>query len=123
MEGLLEALETGAEPSKFVVQFSLGRLDVIPLGIVGSNAAELIASDMMADFLNSLRQLYPDWVIIVDGSSVLHSADPLALANAVDGVVLVVRAGQTPEDEVSRATELLDRKKILGVVLNDAPKF
>jgi protein-tyrosine kinase len=122
MEGLLEALETGAEPSKFVVQFSLGRLDVIPLGIVGSNAAELIASDMMADFLNSLRQLYPDWVIIVDGSSVLHSADPLALANAVDGVVLVVRAGQTPEDEVSRATELLDRKKILGVVLNDAPK-
>jgi Mrp family chromosome partitioning ATPase len=53
---------------------------------------------------------------------VLHSADPLALANAVDGVVLVVRAGQTPEDEVSRATELLDRKKILGVVLNDAPK-
>ncbi len=120
MEGLLEALETGAEPRSCAVQFNLGQMDVVPLGIRGSNAAELIASDHMADFLRGLRVNYPDWPIIVDGSSILHSADPLVLAQHVDGVVLVVRAGGPQEDEVQRVAELVGRQRLLGVVLNDA---
>jgi Mrp family chromosome partitioning ATPase len=121
MEGLLEALETGAEPHKYVVQFPLGEMDVVPLGIRGSNAAELIASDHMGDFVRGLRTAYGDWAIIIDGSSVLKSgADPLTLAQLVDGVVLVVRAGQANEEEVSRVTEMIGRDRLLGVVLNDA---
>ena len=42
------------------------------------------------------------------------------LASLVDGVVLVVRAGGPQEDDVQRVTELLGRKRLLGVVLNDA---
>ena len=118
-EGLLEALQTRGDPTNYVLQFNLGTLDVIPLGIRGSDAAELIASDRMGDFVESLRQCYSDSVIILDGSAVLTSADPLVLAREVDGVVLVVRAGHTSRDEVRRVMELLGPDNVLGVVLND----
>ena len=38
----------------------------------------------------------------------------------LDGVVLVVRAAHTVDQEVARVTELIGRKRLLGVVLNDA---
>jgi protein-tyrosine kinase len=120
MEGLLEALQTHQDPTRSVVQFALGNLDVVPLGIPGSDAAELVASERMASFLARTREAFPTAVVIVDGSSVLHAADPLVLARNVDGVVLVARAGQTPREEVRRAVELLGPGRVLGVVLNGA---
>lgn len=120
MEGLLEALQTHQDPTRSVVQFALGSLDVVPLGIPGSDAAELVASERMASFLARTREAFPTAVVIVDGSSVLHAADPLVLARNVDGVVLVARAGQTLREEVRRAVELLGPDRILGVVLNGA---
>lgn len=120
MEGLLEALQTHQDPTRSVVQFALGSLDVIPLGIAGSDAAELVASERMASFLARTREAFPTSVVVVDGSSVLHAADPLVLARNVDGVVLVARAGQTPREEVRRAVELLGPARVLGVVLNGA---
>lgn len=119
-EGLLESLQTSKDPAEYVMQFSLGALDVVPLGVPSSDAAELIASDRMGAALDSLRGTYADSTIIVDGSAVLHSADPLVLARLVDGVVLVVRAGVTPRHEVQRVLDLLGPDRVLGVVLNDA---
>ncbi|MCO5169469.1 MAG: CpsD/CapB family tyrosine-protein kinase [Planctomycetes bacterium] len=122
-EGLLEALRAGGpapDPRDVVMQFSLGNLDVVPLGIPGSDAAELLASDRCTGFLGRLRDAYPGAAIIVDGSSVLHAADPLVLARGVDGVVLVARADRTARDDVRRAIELLGPPRVLGLVLNDA---
>lgn len=123
-EGLLEALRADSvgapDPRDFVLQFSLGTLDVVPLGIPGSDAAELLASDRMVAFLGRLRDTYPSAAIIVDTSSVLHAADPLVLARGVDGVVLVARADRTPRDEVRRAIDILGPKRVLGLVLNDS---
>ncbi|MBX3471792.1 MAG: CpsD/CapB family tyrosine-protein kinase [Planctomycetes bacterium] len=122
-EGLLEALRAGGpppDPRDVVMQFSLGNLDVVPLGIPGSDAAELLASDRCTAFLGRLRDAYPGAAIIVDASSVLHAADPLVLARGVDGVVLVARADRTARDDVRRALELLGPPRVLGLVLNDA---
>lgn len=119
-EGLLEALQQDQRPERAVLQFNLGALDVVPLGIPSSNAAELIGSDRMATFLGRLRERAGESVIIIDGSSVLHAADPLVLARLVDGVVLVVRAGRTSRDAARRAVELLGPERIIGVVLDGA---
>ncbi len=50
--------------------------------------------------------------------------DAAVLAKEVDGVVLVVKSGQTNQDALMRATELLDNVKArqLGVVLNDVSR-
>lgn len=123
-EGLLEALRGGEgvsqEPRDYVLQFSLGALDVVPLGIPGSDAAELLASERMGTFLSRLKDAYPNAVIIVDASAVLHAADPLVLARSVDGVVLVARADRTAREDVRRAMEMLGPRRVLGLVLNDA---
>jgi Mrp family chromosome partitioning ATPase len=118
-EGLLEALESGKDPLNYVVQFKLGMLDVLPLGIPGSDAAELISSDRIGEVIHGLSARYPTSVIIIDGSSVLHAPDPLVLARHVDGVVLVVRADSTPREQIERARDLIGRDKVLGVVLNE----
>ena len=120
-EGLLEALESGKDPASDIdLQFKLGMLDVLPLGVPGSDAAELISSDRIGEVIRGLSQRYLDSVVIIDGSSVLHAPDPLVLARHVDGVVLVVRADATPREQIERARDLIGPEKVLGVVLNQA---
>jgi len=119
-EGLLEALSTDRDPTRFVVRLRLKELDVIPLGLRGSNAAELIASDSMRDFIDNLRRVYPRQSILIDGSSVLGAADPLALARMVDKVLLVVRARKTSKADVEQAIRLIGKSRLAGIVLNDA---
>ncbi|MEZ0229912.1 MAG: CpsD/CapB family tyrosine-protein kinase, partial [Planctomycetota bacterium] len=119
-EGLLEALESGKDPSSYILQFKFGTLDVLPLGVPVSDAAELISSDRIGEIIRGLASRYPSSVVIVDGSSVLHAPDPLVLARHVDGVVLVVRADVTPREQIERARDLIGAEKVIGVVLNGA---
>jgi Mrp family chromosome partitioning ATPase len=60
-------------------------------------------------------------LVLCDSSPVLLIPDNLFLAAAVDGVILVARAGRTTCRELARAKELLDSigAKILGVVINE----
>lgn len=119
-EGLLEALAGGHDPERYVVRFNMKELDVVPLGLRGSESIELIASDAMRTFLDKTRALYPRETILIDSSPLLESADPQALVRLVDAVVLVVRAGVTPREDVRRAIDQIGRDRLAGVVLNDA---
>lgn len=68
--------------------------------------------------LETLRANYS--LVLIDGPSVLATADTLFLAPLVDGVVFVVEAGKTRRQVVSLAQERLQHAgaKTLGVVLN-----
>jgi polysaccharide biosynthesis transport protein len=61
--------------------------------------------------------------VICDSSPVLLVPDNLLLAGAVDGVVLVARAGSTGFRDLERSKALLEGAgaRILGVVLNQVP--
>jgi Mrp family chromosome partitioning ATPase len=50
--------------------------------------------------------------------------DAIPIANAVDGVLLVVKLGESQRDEVRRALKLLGtlRSKIIGVVITNAER-
>jgi Mrp family chromosome partitioning ATPase len=37
----------------------------------------------------------------------------------VDGILLVIKSGETPRESIQQALKLLDKKKIIGVVLNN----
>ena len=66
--------------------------------------------------LHALRRSY-DYVII-DGPAVLGSGDANVLEGVSDGVLLVARAAVTKGAALSRATQQLGERRILGVVLN-----
>jgi Mrp family chromosome partitioning ATPase len=61
-------------------------------------------------------------VIIFDSPPTLAVTDAAALANQVDGVILVTRAGRTRRDATQHCIKSLlhVRAKILGGVLNGA---
>jgi Mrp family chromosome partitioning ATPase len=58
--------------------------------------------------------------VIVDTPAALGLSDGRTVAELCDGVVVVVRAGITPVSEVEAALELLDRRRVIGLLLNDA---
>lgn len=94
-------------------------LHVITCGTPPEHPTELLESDAMVRLLDALRERYD--VVLLDSPPVLPVADPLVLARAVDGVVLVTRAGRTTRGELVRAVELLRRAEArpLGLVLNE----
>jgi capsular exopolysaccharide synthesis family protein len=60
-----------------------------------------------------------DWVIL-DSTPMLPMADAASLSRACDGVLVVVREGHTRRKMLNKALESIDRKKLVGLVFNDA---
>jgi len=74
----------------------------------------------MEAFLGAARERAS--VAVLDSPPVVV-ADPVVLATKVDGVLLVVRAGQTPKGVAREAVKQLKSAggNLLGVVLNGVP--
>jgi Mrp family chromosome partitioning ATPase len=119
-EGLLEALQGDGDSEEYARPLKVGcPLDLVPLGIPSSDAQDLLCSGRMHDFLKVVQRDFPGALLVIDTAPALEAA-PQSLAHEVDGVLLVVRAGATPRQEVARSVEAIGRNRILGVVLNDA---
>jgi protein-tyrosine kinase len=88
-------------------------------GSTQENPVELIGSNKMEAMVNELKSRYNDRYIIFDSSPVLATTEPSVLDKMVDGILVVVRAGDTPRESVQQAIKMLQQEKILGVVLND----
>lgn len=93
-------------------------LDLITAGEEVMNPAELLTCGAVVDVLDEARRRYD--VIIIDSSPLLPVADAAILAEAVDGVVLVVRMGVSRQHELEAASEILEGMEIstLGVIVN-----
>jgi non-specific protein-tyrosine kinase len=98
------------------------RLYVLPSGPLPPNPAELLGSRMMGDLLQGLAGADVDFVLI-DCPPVLPVADPLAIAQFADGVILVSVVGGTRAHHLIEACERLQRvgSDVVGAVLNGVP--
>jgi len=94
-------------------------VSVLPSGKVGSGAASLLHSVRMDDLIAHARQQFD--VVLIDTPPILHLADARIVGSLADGVLLVVRAGQTSRDAVVTIKRRLveDGVQILGSALND----
>ena len=93
-------------------------LAAIPTGPLPPNPADLLSSHRMSDAINELRGKYK--FIVIDSPPVLAATDAVILSVQTDGVLLVVRSGETPKVAFARTRDLLSTVKchLLGVVLN-----
>jgi Mrp family chromosome partitioning ATPase len=73
----------------------------------------------MRNLIKELKSRYTDRYIIIDSPPFMSTSEPDVLAEQVDGVVLVVRAGMTPRELVEDVLAQLNHDKVLGVVMND----
>jgi len=60
-----------------------------------------------------------DW-IVVDSTPMLPMADAASLSRLCDGVLVVVREGHTRRKLLNKGLESIDRKKLVGLVFNEA---
>jgi protein-tyrosine kinase len=93
-------------------------LEVLPAGRPNANAPELFGSNRMVQFLNDYTRQYPGRVVIFDSSPVLATNEAQVLSRLVGQIVMVVRAGSTPQAQVVEALNLLDRTKSVSCLLN-----
>jgi capsular exopolysaccharide synthesis family protein len=93
-------------------------LHILPAGPPSQRATDLIGG-RLSQFLEEAAAEYD--LIVLDAPPLLGFAEPLAMANAVDGVVVVTRAGQTRRKAVSIVLAVLARMRAntLGIVLNE----
>ena len=97
---------------------SVPNLSAIPTGPLPPNPADLLSSHRLADALAQLRSKFK--FIVIDTPPVMAATDAVILSVQADGVLLVVRSGETPKEAFTRTRDLLVSVKcrLLGVVLN-----
>jgi polysaccharide biosynthesis transport protein len=93
-------------------------LSVIPTGPIPPNPADLLSAERMRQAVLELRQEYK--FIVIDSPPLMAATDAVILSVLVDGVLLVVRSGETPKEAFKRTRDLLSGVKcrLLGVLLN-----
>jgi capsular exopolysaccharide synthesis family protein len=93
-------------------------LDVLTCGPVPPNPSELLHTDRFGAVLADCTRLYDR--IILDSPPTSAVTDPAVLGNLADGVVLVVKAGETTRDSALHARRqlLAAKARLFGVVVN-----
>ena len=116
--GLAEVLQGRATLDEAILKVEGIDLDVLPVRSKPPNPSELLASNEMRSLVAECGERYDR--VILDTPAALGLPDARTVAELSDGVVMVVRAGITPLGDVEDALELVDRRRVIGLVLNDA---
>ena len=114
--GLAEVLQGDVGLEQAIARAEGAALDVLPVRARPSNPSELLGSPGMAKLIAELAQRYDR--VILDTPAALGLPDAKAVADQCDGLVMVVRADSTRQEDVQTVLEVLDRRRVLGLVLN-----
>jgi polysaccharide biosynthesis transport protein len=93
-------------------------LDVLPAGPSTRRASDLIGMGL-AEIIEEATREYD--LVVLDAPPLLGFAEPLQMATAVDGVIVVARAGDTSRKALNTVITTLARLRanLVGVVLNE----
>jgi non-specific protein-tyrosine kinase len=117
--GLTDLLVTSEpEVENYWKKSGINNLSVITSGPLPPNPSEMLSSQRMAHLLNRLENVAD--VIIIDSPPVLAVSDAVALANRVDGTILVTMAGRTRVAAIRHSISTLQQvgANMLGAILN-----
>lgn len=111
--------ESGRPITDVIRSTNVRGLSLLTCGALPTNASNLLSGVRMRVLLQELAKAFD--LVILDTPPVLATADAGILASIADGVLLVVRAGQTDREAAKRAHQQLTNvgARIVGTVLND----
>ena len=97
---------------------TIENLAALTTGPVPPSPADLLSSHRMREAITELRHKFK--FIVIDSPPVMAATDAVLISALTDGVLLVVRSGETPKEAFTRTRDLLAAVKcrLLGVVLN-----
>lgn len=94
--------------------------DVMPIGDIPPNPAELLSSNRMVELMTSLKNYYD--YIFIDLPPICVVTDALIVSRVADGMIVVVRQDYSRTDALKDATKQLEfaEANIIGFVFNGA---
>lgn len=117
-KGLSNYLLGEAGLPELLVKTAVDKLTILPGGTIRDNPVELIGSNKMKSLVADLKARYDDRYIILDSSPLLATTEPRVLSDMADGTLFVIKSAETPRESILQALKLIDKKRIIGVVLN-----
>ena len=116
--GITNYLNNECDLESIIKDTRLPNMKAICYGAIPPNPSELLASDYMREFINTIEKDYD--YIIFDNQPVGVVIDPISVIKNCDGVVIIVRDNTTTYPALSKTIETLERSnaKILGVIVN-----
>jgi succinoglycan biosynthesis transport protein ExoP len=96
-------------------------LYVLPAGPPSRRAADIVGQSLV-DLLDEAGKEFD--LVLLDGPPLLGFSEPLRMAVATDGVIVVVKAGQTDRSAVGAVLKTLGqlRVNVIGVILNEVQR-
>src|SRR5207302_4006193 len=101
--GLVQVLSEGKPLGSLVQATEIEGLHLLCAGPETPNPAELLMSARFGEMIAEARQAYD--LVIVDSPPILLVTDSAIVGTQVDGIMLVVRVGQTKRHNAQRAVD------------------
>lgn len=97
---------------------AISNLLALATGPIPPSPADLLSSHRMREAIAELRRRFK--FVVIDSPPIMAATDAVVLSALTDGVLLVVRSGETPKEAFARTRDILASVKcrLLGVVLN-----
>lgn len=117
-KGISNILVGRCTADEAVIHSAIPGIDIIPSGPVPPNPSEMLGSQNMTHFIQNVRDRYE--LIILDSPPITAVTDTVILSRLVDGVLIVIRAGETHREIIKNGIGLLKaaNARILGAILN-----
>jgi protein-tyrosine kinase len=119
--GLLDALvDPTMDVESAIFPTDIPGLSLLPAGRLSETATELFASARMREVMQDLIMLDPRGIVVVDSPPICLTSDAPVLASLFGQILLVVRAGVTPQHAVLEAIRIIGTSAKVSLVLNQA---
>jgi len=117
--GLIDVLvDDSLDLQDVLVNTDIEGLKILPAGPVHRQSTELLASERMAMLIADMSERYADRVLVFDTPPLLATTEAQVMSSLMGQVLLVVRAGITPQQAVLQSLETLGPRAGVNIVLN-----
>jgi len=118
----LSSFLSGNSDESVVIETEVENLHAALAGPVPPLPSELLSSERLKTFLDSMSESYD--MVVIDSPPVMPVSDSLILSQLVDTTVIVVRAGKTSYDMLDRGLKAMEHvgADVKGLVINGAGK-
>jgi protein-tyrosine kinase len=117
--GLLDAvIDPALDIESAILSTNIPGLSLLPAGTQHERATELLASVRMTQVVTRIIAADPRRIALFDSPPLLSSSESRAMIQMLGQVVLVVRAGVTPQQAVLDAIGCIPENKPAGLILN-----
>lgn len=122
--GLMDILlDDKLDLADVMLKTNVEKLSILPAGKSHKHATELLASQVMSNFLDEIANRYPDRIVIFDSPPLLLTSEASVLANHMGQIILVVEAETTTQHAVKDALRQIETCANINLVYNKAKAF